>query len=33
VLKEPVSAEDYPALATLSERAEALPEFISTPLE
>jgi glutathione S-transferase len=33
VLKEPISADVYPALATLSERAEALPEFISTPLE
>ncbi len=33
VLKDSVSASDYPALATLSDRAEALPEFLSTPLE
>lgn len=33
ILKDIVSAEEYPALAALSERAEALPEFISTPLD
>jgi glutathione S-transferase len=33
VLKDFISAADYPALAALSERAEALPEFISTPLD
>jgi glutathione S-transferase len=33
VLKDFISADNYPALAALSERAEALPEFISTPLD
>jgi len=33
VLKDFAATENYPALAALSERAEALPEFISTPLD
>lgn len=33
VLADVVPAGDYPALAALSTHAEALPEFLSTPLE
>lgn len=33
MLKDGVAADEHPRLARLSERAEALPEFLSCPLE
>ncbi len=33
VLGDVIQAGDYPALSAFSQRAEALPEFLSSPLD